>query len=156
VQQHLTDESADVVYALEPDLGTDEFTEVLRRSTLSERRPIERPDVIERMLRGADILVTARWQGGRLIGVSRALSDFAYCTYLSDLAVDADFQRRGIGKELLRRTHEAAGIHTTLILLAAPRARDYYPHVGMHRHDSCWTLPRYVPPDVLPRSPKSR
>lgn len=146
----------DVVYALEPELGVEEFAEVFRRSTLAERRPMERPDVLERMLRGADVIVTARWQGGKLIGVSRAISDFAYCTYLSDLAVDADFQRRGIGKELLRRTHETAGLHTTLILLAAPRARDYYPAIGMHRHDSCWTTPRYAPPDVLPPSLKSR
>ena len=58
-----------------------------------------------------------------LVGVSRAITDFAYCTYLSDLAVDERHQRRGIGRELIRRTHEAAGLHTTLILLAAPKAQ---------------------------------
>ena len=83
------------------------------------------------MLVHADIIVTAR-AGGLLVGISRAITDFHYCTYLSDLAVDRDYQRRGIGKELIRRTHEAAGMHTTLILLAAPKARTYYPHVGMH------------------------
>ena len=64
--------------------------------------------------------------------MSRALSDFAYCTYLSDLAVDEAYQRRGIGRELLRRTHEAAGLHTTLILLAAPAARE----LSAHRPDA--------------------
>jgi GNAT superfamily N-acetyltransferase len=141
----------EIHYALEPDLGVNEFLAVFRASTLAERRPVERPDVLEAMLRGADLIVTARLVAcGKLVGVSRAISDFAYCTYLSDLAVDGEYQRLGIGKELLKRTHEAAGLHTTLILLAAPRARDYYPHIGMKHHDSCWMLPRYAPPETLP------
>jgi predicted N-acetyltransferase YhbS len=74
--------------------------------------------------------------------VSRAISDFAYCTYLSDLAVDEQMQRRGIGRELIRRTHEAAGLQTSLILLSAPAARGYYPHIGMRQHDSCWLIDR--------------
>jgi ribosomal protein S18 acetylase RimI-like enzyme len=93
------------------------------------------------MLRHADLVVTAR-VGGVLVGVSRAISDFSFCTYLSDLAVDRAYQRRGIGRELIRRTHEAAGLGTTLILLAAPAARGYYPHIGMDSHDSCWIIPR--------------
>jgi predicted N-acetyltransferase YhbS len=79
---------------------------------------------------------------GRLVGISRALSDFCYCTYLADLAVDQSFQKRGIGRELIRRTHEAAGLRTMLILLAAPKAESYYPHIGMDKHPSCWTRPR--------------
>ena len=93
------------------------------------------------MLENAGVVVTAR-VGGLLVGVSRAITDFAYCTYLSDLAVDEAWQRQGIGKELIRRTHEASGLHTTLILLAAPKAVEYYPHIGMTRHDSCWVIPR--------------
>jgi GNAT superfamily N-acetyltransferase len=93
------------------------------------------------MIANAAVILTAR-DGPRLVGVSRAITDFAYCTYLSDLAVDQDYQRRGIGRELLRRTHEAAGLHTSLILLAAPKAQTYYPHIGMTRHESCWVLPR--------------
>lgn len=147
----------DVVYALEPDLGADEFAAVFRASTLAERRPMERPDVLEAMLRGADLILTARLaESRRSVGVSRAITDFAYCTYLSDLAVDARYQRRGIGRELLRRTHEAAGLHTTLLLLAAPRSRDYYPRIGMKHHDSCWLLPRDAPPKPLPPNPKCR
>jgi len=75
-----------------------------------------------------------------LVGVSRAVSDFHYCTYLSDLAVDRTYQRQGIGRELVRLTHEKAGLHTRLILLSAPAARGYYPHIGMRNHDSCWTI----------------
>ncbi len=130
-----------VTYALEPHLPAQEMIDVLVRSTLAERRPVGDPERIARMLRHSDVIVTARIRG-RLVGVSRALTDFGYCAYLSDLAVDEQHQRRGIGRELIRRTHEAAGPQTTLILLAAPNARAYYPHIGMTAHDACWIRPR--------------
>ena len=133
----------DVSYRLEsyPELGVDEFIDVLERSTLAERRPVGDLETIRGMLAHADIIVTAR-SGSLLVGISRAITDYHFCTYLSDLAVDRDYQNRGIGKELIRRTHESAGLHTTLILLAAPKARTYYPRVGMLAHDSCWIIPR--------------
>lgn len=131
-----------VAYAIEsyPGLGSGEFADLLRRSTLAERRPCDDPEVLRGMLEHADVIVTAR-SAGLLIGISRAITDFHYCTYLSDLAVDEAHQRRGIGKELIRRTHEAAGRRTLLILLAAPKAGGYYPHIGMTPHDSCWIIP---------------
>jgi GNAT superfamily N-acetyltransferase len=130
----------DVEYAVEPGLSAGEFVDVLRRSGLAERRPVDDEATVAGMLRGAGVIVAAR-AGGRLVGVSRAITDRSYCTYLSDLAVDVAWQRRGIGRELIRRTHEAAGPGTTLILLAAPAARGYYPHIGMQAHDSCWIIP---------------
>ena len=129
-----------IEYGLEPELHPAEFIDVLTRSTLAERRPVDRPDVIRAMLKHAGIIVTAR-SDGRLVGISRAITDFSYCTYLSDLAVDQAYQGRGIGRELIRRTHEAAGLSTSLILLAAPAARTYYPHIGLQKHDSCWIIP---------------
>lgn len=123
-----------------PALTPEEFVDVLTRSTLAERRPVDRPEAIRGMLENADVILTAR-DDGRLVGVSRALTDRHFCTYLSDLAVDVAYQGRGIGRELIRLTHEAAGRHTTLILLAAPKARTYYPHIGMAAHDSCWVIP---------------
>lgn len=129
-----------VCYQLEPELSPDEFVDVLRRSGLAPRRPVDQPAAVAGMLAHADVLCTAR-VAGKLVGVARALSDFSYCTYLSDLAVDEAFQRRGIGRELLRRAHEAAGCHTNLILLAAPQAVAYYPRIGMTRHESCWITP---------------
>lgn len=131
----------EIQFASEPDLGTDEFIDVLIRSSLAERRPIHDQVIIEQMLRRCDLLLTAR-KGGLLVGVARSLSDFSYCTYLSDLAVDQAFQKRGIGRELIRLTHATAGLHTSLILLSAPAAVNYYPHIGMTQHHSCWTLPR--------------
>jgi predicted N-acetyltransferase YhbS len=130
-----------VTYQLEPHLSPAEFVDVLVRSTLAERRPVHDAATIEAMLKNADVIVTAR-AAGVLVGISRAITDFAYCTYLSDLAVDLKFQGRGIGKELIRRTHAAAGLGTALILLSAPKAQTYYPHIGMTKHESCWIIPR--------------
>ncbi len=125
-------------YQIEPGLTTEEFLDILHRSTLAERRPVHNHKIISGMLHNADIIVTAR-AGDKLVGVARAITDFSYCTYLSDLAVDTAFQRRGIGRRLLRMTHEKAGLHTKLILLAAPAAVTYYPRIGMQQHPSCWT-----------------
>ena len=124
-------------YQTEPDLTAEEFIELLHRSTLAARRPVNDKPRVERMLHGASLIVTAR-NDGLLVGVSRAITDFAYCTYLSDLAVDVAFQRQGIGKRLIAETHRLAGLESTLILLSAPQAVDYYPHIGMQRHESCW------------------
>ncbi len=129
-----------IIYRLEPELDPEEFIDVLNRSTLAARRPVQDLGTIRAMLANADVIVTARHEG-QLVGVSRAITDFAYCTYLSDLAVAESHQRQGIGRELIRRTHEAAGLQTKLILLAAPKARTYYPHIGMVPHDSCWMIP---------------
>ena len=128
-----------IEYQLEPGLSACEFISVLRRSTLAERRPVDDTERLESMLRNANVIITAR-SGELLVGVSRAITDFSYCTYLSDLAVDVEFQQRGIGRELISRTHAAAGQITRLVLLAAPNAQSYYPHVGMLPHHSCWML----------------
>lgn len=131
----------DIIYALEPALSAEEFIDVLQRSTLAERRPVEDAPRMDQMLRQAQVIVTAR-AAGMLVGISRALSDFCYATYLADLAVDREWQGRGIGRRLIAETHIAAGKQTMIILLAAPAARTYYPHIGMQPHDSCWTIAR--------------
>jgi GNAT superfamily N-acetyltransferase len=138
-------ECPSIDYAREESLDVDDFIDVLRRSTLAERRPVHDRTIMEQMVRQADLIITARC-GGLLVGVSRALTDFCFCTYLSCLAVDQKFQRRGIGRELIRRTHDAAGPHTTLILIAAPKAMSYYPHIGLQPHPSCWTIPPRTAP----------
>lgn len=134
-----------IQYRLEPELTSAEFVDILRRSTLAERRPVDDAATIAGMLDRADVIVTARDDAGLLLGVSRAITDFHYCTYLSDLAVDVAVQPQGIGKALIRRTHVAAGLQTTLILLSAPAAVQYYPHIGMQPHPSCWIIPRTPP-----------
>jgi GNAT superfamily N-acetyltransferase len=119
-------------------LDMDSVIDVYRASTLGERRPIEDRDRMTRMFSHANLVVSA-WDDGLLVGIARSLSDFAYCTYLSDIAVRLSHQRQGIGKELIRQTRDAAP-EATLILLAAPKAIHYYPHVGFSRHESAWIL----------------
>jgi predicted N-acetyltransferase YhbS len=130
-----------IVYSLELDLSAKEFRDVLVASTLAERRPADDPERLERMLRNADIVVTAR-DGKQLVGLSRAITDFAYCCYLSDLAVDVAYQHQGIGKRLIEETRARAGDRATLILVSAPAAEAYYPKIGMKHVASCWAIPR--------------
>jgi len=134
-------------YQNEPGLSPNEFLDCLRRSTLGNRRPVNEPKTIAGMLAHADVLITARTQSGLLVGISRAITDYHYCTYLSDLAVDESYQRQGIGKALIDHTHRTAGLHTNLILLAAPAAQEYYPHIGFTQHPSAWMIPRTPKPD---------
>jgi len=129
-----------IVYAQEAELSAEAFRDVLIASTLGERRPVEDLARLGCMLRKADLIVTAR-DSARLVGISRALTDFSYCCYLSDLAVDLAYQRQGIGRRLIAETHTLAGPLTTLILVAAPNAESYYPRIGMTQRPSCWTLP---------------
>jgi len=127
-----------ITYAIEKTLGVEEFKSVLIRSTLGERRPVENEQRLSKMVSNANIIITAR-ENGVLIGISRAISDFVYCTYLSDLAVDVSYQKGGIGKELIRRTKLEAP-EAKLILLAAPAAREYYPKIGMKDFPYCFIL----------------
>jgi GNAT superfamily N-acetyltransferase len=127
-----------VVYRLGNDLDLDAVIELYRASTLGERRPVDDRERMGAMLGAANLVISA-WDGPVLVGLARSLSDFAYCTYLSDLAVRATHQRHGIGRELIRRTQEAGG-QATIILLAAPKAVDYYPRIGFSHHPQAWVL----------------
>lgn len=127
-----------ITYQIENNLDVSEFKEVLVNSTLGERRPIDDFDRLDEMIKHANLIVTARCER-KLVGVSRSLTDFAFCTYLSDLAVDVDFQHKGIGKELIRRTMLEVP-KTKIILLAAPDAIPYYPKIGMKQYEFCYFL----------------
>ncbi|MBS0513435.1 MAG: GNAT family N-acetyltransferase [Proteobacteria bacterium] len=113
--------------------------DLYRRSTLGERRPVDRPDVFEAMLANASLVVSA-WQGERLVGIARTLTDFAYVAYLADLAVDAGHQRQGIGKRLIEETRRRLGAECMIVLLAAPKANDYYLRLGFEHNPRAWML----------------
>jgi GNAT superfamily N-acetyltransferase len=130
--------SATFDYRTGNNLDLDAVLGLYIASTLGERRPVDDRSRMAEMLANANLVLTA-WDGDLLVGISRSLSDFAYATYLSDLAVRVSHQRLGIGRELIRLTREAAP-RASLILLAAPAAVDYYPHVGFERHPSAWVL----------------
>ena len=127
-----------ISYRTGNDLDLDAVIELYRASTLGERRPVDDQERMGEMLRRANLVISA-WEGGLLVGIARSLSDFTYCTYLSDLAVRVSHQRRGIGRELIRLTRQAGG-RATIILLAAPKAVDYYTRIGFTGRPSAWTL----------------
>ena len=128
-------------YEINKPITSEQFVDILRRSGLSERRPVDDADCIADMVANADLIVTA-WSDSLLVGVARSVTDRAYCCYLSDLAVDRQFQNKGIGRELIARTQAVLGPHCKIVLLSAPAAVEYYPHLGMEKHSQAWVLPR--------------
>jgi GNAT superfamily N-acetyltransferase len=130
----------EIEYRHDRIITPNQFVDLLKRSTLAERRPVNDPATIEAMLAHANLLCTA-WHGETLVGVARSLTDFNYCCYLADLAVDEAFQKRGIGRELIRLTRSRLSDKALLILLAAPKAAGYYPKIGFDAHHSAWVLP---------------
>ncbi|HEY0233356.1 MAG TPA: GNAT family N-acetyltransferase [Dokdonella sp.] len=127
-----------IVYRDDVKPGLEQARELYRASTLAERRPVDDDARFAAMLANANLTVTA-WDAELLVGIARSITDFSYATYLSDLAVRVSHQRRGIGQELMRLTQSAAA-QATLILLAAPAAERYYPHVGFTHHPQAWLL----------------
>ena len=129
----------DVSFTAEAALSLEQFLGVLRASGLAQRRPVNDPGCMQQMLSNAGLIVSA-WKDRRLIGVARSLTDFAYCCYLSDLAVAREFQGLGVGRGLLRATRSHLGPRCKLILLAAPAASSFYEHLGFERHADAWIL----------------
>jgi predicted N-acetyltransferase YhbS len=127
-----------ITYRIGNDLDLDVVIELYCASTLGERRPVGDRARMSAMLRNANLVVTA-WEGEQLVGIARSVSDFSYCTYLSDLAVRVSHQRSGIGRELIRRTQREGG-KALLILLAAPKAAEYYSRIGFEQHPRAWIL----------------
>ena len=127
-----------ITYRTGNDIDLDDMIDLYVDSTLGERRPVEDRERMRLMLVNANLVVTA-WDGDLLVGIARSVSDFSYATYLSDLAVRLSHQKQGIGPELIRRTQEQGG-QASVILLSAPKAEAYYPHIGMKLHPSAWWL----------------
>jgi ribosomal protein S18 acetylase RimI-like enzyme len=120
------------------DLDVDEVHEVYRSSGLGERRPIADRERFTAMVRNANLIVACRVEGA-MVGIARSVSDFSYVTYLSDIAVSRAYQRSGIGKALIEATQREAP-QAKIVLLSAPAATDYYPHIGFSKHNSAWVL----------------
>ena len=127
----------DILYTDEEPIDVDQFVDLLRRSGLSERRPVDERPRLASMVLNADILMTA-WDGNALIGIARSVTDFAYCCYLSDLAVDERYQRQGVGASLIEAPKGRLAPGCSLILLSAPAAESYYPAKGFEQHKSAW------------------
>jgi predicted N-acetyltransferase YhbS len=117
------------------------FKDILERSGLAPRRPVKEPERLARMLQAYNLVLTA-WDGELLVGIATCWTDYAHSAYLADLAVAADRQKSGIGRELVHRAREAVGPQVTLILLSAPAAVEYYPKIGMERFSDCFIFRR--------------
>ncbi len=128
-----------VDYRVNVPVGVEAAIELYNRSTLGERRPVNRPDIFAEMLKHANLTITA-WDGERLVGIARSLTDWAYVAYLADLAVDADYQKQGIGKRLIAETRQRLWPECMIVLLAAPLANDYYPKLGFEHNPRAWVL----------------
>lgn len=127
-----------ISYQVELSLDFIEFQFILEDSGLSERRPMEDPQLLERMIKGANLLITARSEG-QLVGLLRGLSDFCYRSFIADLAVARSFQRKGIGRQLIQVARNQAP-EARLILFSAEGAAPFYKKLGFHLHERCYQL----------------
>lgn len=126
-----------VSYIRNKKITLEEFIDILNRSTLGERRPVDDKKCIQGMIENADIVIVAM-DDEKIVGVARAVTDFNYACYLSDLAVDVEYQNVGIGKKLIDKVREQLEEGCKIILLSAPDAVEYYPKVGFSQHPSAW------------------
>ena len=128
-------------YKINTPISTDQFIELLQSSTLAERRPVDDRECMDGVVNNSNLIVTA-WDGDKLVGIARSITDFHYACYLSDLAVDKEYQHYGIGKQLQMLTQDQLGANCKLILIAAPAANSYYEHLGFSNNERCWVLER--------------
>jgi predicted N-acetyltransferase YhbS len=132
---------ASIEYRTDRLVDVTAFKDILERSGLAARRPVQEPGRLTKMLQAYNLVLTA-WDGDLLVGIATCWTDYAYSAYLADLAVASDRQKSGIGRELVYRAREAVGPQVTLILLSAPAAAQYYPKIGMERFTDCFIFRR--------------
>lgn len=128
----------EITFQMNPKLSVHDLIDVLEKSTLGLRRPLHDLAAMELMLAHANVYVGA-YDGMKLVGLARAMTDYVYTTYLADLAVDEAYQHRGIGKQLIWELKNHIP-KAKLILLAAPAAEGYYPKIGMQNHPHCYFM----------------
>ena len=126
-----------ISYKINQPLETQDIIEVFDSSGIN--RPTNEPEKIAKMFANSNLLISA-WDGDLLVGISRSVTDFSYCCYLSDLAVRKDYQKAGIGDELIRLTFDNIGESKMLLLISSPEAMEYYPKVGFKKIDSTFVL----------------
>ena len=130
-----------IEYKINVPVSPDQFINLLQASGLGERRPVDDRVCMQGMVENSNLMVSA-WNGDRLVGIARSMTDFHYACYLSDLAVDRQFQGEGIGRRLQIITQEQLGPKCKLILVAAPATNAYYQRLGFSNNPRCWVLER--------------
>ena len=104
------------------------------------RRPVDDPDRIARTYAGSPVVLSA-WDGPRLVGILRGWTDGAYDGYVCDLAVDPEYQKRGVGRELLQRC-VSQSVEVQWVLRASVIATNYYAHLGWTQIENGWVWAR--------------
>ncbi len=127
----------ELTYTTKKLISVESYVDLISSTSLKDRRPLNDYERIEQMLKNASLTVTA-WDGNELVGIARSVTDFAYCCYVSDLAVRGKYQKKGIGKKLLQITKDNIHNNAKIILLAAPQAEEYYPHIGFEKHNAAF------------------
>lgn len=127
----------ELTYTTKKVISVESYVDLISSTSLKDRRPLNDYERIEQMLKNASLTVTA-WDGNELVGIARSVTDFAYCCYVSDLAVRGKYQKKGIGKKLLQITKDNIHNNAKIILLAAPQAEEYYPHIGFEKHNAAF------------------
>lgn len=128
-----------ITYTEDANISPEQAIDLYTRSTLGERRPIDSVDTFAAMLANASLTISA-WDGDKLVGISRSLTDFSYVAYLADLAVDELYQQQGMGKRLIAETKARLDPRCMIVLLAAPKANTYYEHLGFEHNPRAWML----------------
>ena len=128
-----------IIYRINAKITAAQAIDLYVRSTLGARRPIDKVTTFADMLVNANLIITA-WDQEKLVGIARTLTDFSYVAYLADLAVDEQYQKRGIGKQLIEETKSHLNSECMIVLLAAPKANDYYQKIGFEHNPRAWTL----------------
>lgn len=127
-----------ISYQVELSLELNEFLSILEDSGLSVRRPMEDLPLLERMIKGANLIITAR-SDGKLVGLLRGLSDFCYRSFIADLAVAHAYQGKGIGRQLIQEARYQAP-EARIFLFSAEDAAPFYKKLGFHLHERCYQL----------------
>ena len=104
-------------------------------------RPTTDPARIASMYEHSNLVVTA-WDGDRLAGIARCITDWCWSCYLADLAVGEEYKRQGIGKHLISLVKENCGDQCMVLLLSVPGAMEYYPKAGMQKVENGFILNR--------------
>ena len=128
-----------ISYLINPDLKPKEVSALFTNSGI--KRPAKDIPRIKRMIENANLIICAK-DGKNLVGILRAVTDFSYCCYVSDLAVDKKYQRLGIGKKLVKAAQKTLGNKVMILLLSAPEADSFYSHIGMENIQNAWKIAR--------------
>lgn len=128
-----------ITYKVNSKIEAHQLSDLFKASGI--KRPVEDLNRIKKMIDNSNLIITA-WDGEKLVGIARAVSDFSYCCYLSDLAVDKEYQKQGIGQELVNEVQKLIGEESNLILISAPEAMEYYPKIGFEKAGNAYIIYR--------------